>query len=169
MISSRNCTLQQSSVNRRDQCVHRECHCIKSWLSTLSLGAVVSSHMSAICHDRNVWSACTHLHHTHRSRRMLPWTLFFKPSQRCKSDGISQTFIAVDNQYSLHYIQRGHAQYTGVQFSKSSLMCANNCHNWLIQQHAIQTSKRAVTKWSTNSHCLFKKRVRLSAVAQVHS
>ncbi len=27
MISSRNCTLQQSSVNRRDQCVHRECHC----------------------------------------------------------------------------------------------------------------------------------------------
>ena len=27
MISSRNCTLQQSSVNCRDQCVHRECHC----------------------------------------------------------------------------------------------------------------------------------------------
>ena len=27
MISSRNCTLQQSSVNCRDQCVHREFHC----------------------------------------------------------------------------------------------------------------------------------------------
>ena len=27
MISSRNCTPQQSSVNCRDQCVHRECHC----------------------------------------------------------------------------------------------------------------------------------------------
>ncbi len=27
MISSRNCTLQQSSVNCRDQCVHRESHC----------------------------------------------------------------------------------------------------------------------------------------------
>ena len=27
MISSRNCTIQQSSVNCRDQCVHRECHC----------------------------------------------------------------------------------------------------------------------------------------------
>ena len=27
MISSRNCTLQQSSVDCRDQCVHRECHC----------------------------------------------------------------------------------------------------------------------------------------------
>ena len=27
MTSSRNCTLQQSSVNCRDQCLHRECHC----------------------------------------------------------------------------------------------------------------------------------------------
>ncbi len=27
MTNSRNCILQQSSVNCRDQCVHRECHC----------------------------------------------------------------------------------------------------------------------------------------------
>ncbi len=37
MISSRNCTLQQSSVNCRDQCVHREYHCKICRQGTLTL------------------------------------------------------------------------------------------------------------------------------------
>ena len=38
MISSRNCTLQQSSVNCRDQCVHRECH-MHNVVSCISVAA----------------------------------------------------------------------------------------------------------------------------------
>ena len=39
MISSRNCTIQQSSVNCRDQCVHRECDntvCSNPWFVPFS-------------------------------------------------------------------------------------------------------------------------------------
>ena len=36
MISSQNCTLQQTLVKRRDQCVHRECHCKIRWQACIS-------------------------------------------------------------------------------------------------------------------------------------